>query len=179
MDEKALYKILTTVLWQDFSGFLREEKEKEPDKFDDILKTIICLMIPILNVIILVLLLCMIIETIMNRKKIIQNAYDIEITPSNIKLIRNCANQYGLCRWNGYSDNELLIASVYDNIEKGSETTYILKKDGYLGLFSIETKSIIAECVYDKIENISGSIFKLSRSGKETKINAKGDRVMI
>lgn len=200
MDLNNVFSLLNGGLWQDYNGFLREEKENNNPIGKEILQSSYALVG--LTFIIAILagfigpdtalgifvfltlfgvlgnvykfILCAI-----KRKKISDNAYDIEVTPHKLKLIRNCEHRMGLCYWNTYIDNKLLLLPIYDRIVKGCSDSYILHQNGKYGIYSFNTNNIIAECVYDKIEVFSESIYILYWNGNILKMNFKGDRIMI
>lgn len=195
MDSEKLFSFLNSTLWQDYKGFVREEKEKDKDCVS-VLECImmlvggsvmtgifaavvecpqIMLAIPITSPFVLILYLAKNVPQLRIKK----NAYDIEATVDDIKLIRNKRGKMGLCQWKKYTSCCLLCKSKYDSIKRTENNTFIMEKKGKYGLYSGLMKKIIAECRYDKIEPISDEIFALYYKGSMSKINYKGDRILI
>ena len=137
MDSKELFSILNSILWQDYKGFVRDEKDKDKDYTD------------------------------------------IEATVNDIKIIRNKRGKMGLCQWKKYTSCCILCKSKYDNIKRLHNDTFIMEKKGRYGLYSGFMMELIAECRYDKIEPLSDEVFALYYKGGMSKINYKGDRILL
>lgn len=195
MDAKDLFSILNSTLWQDYKGFVREEKEKDKNcvsALECIMMLVgssimmgifaavvecpqVMLAIPMISPFVLILYLAKNVPQLRIKK----NAYDIEATVDDIKLIRNKRGKMGLCEWEKYTSCCLLCKSKYDSIKRAENKTFIMEKNGKYGLYSGLMKKIIAECRYDKIESISDEIFALYYKGGMSKMNSKGDRILI
>lgn len=195
MDSKELFSILNSILWQDYKGFVRDEKDKDKD-YTPVLSYIMVLVVmavmlgvfatvvdcpqvmlalPMVSPLIIIFYLTK--EIPLWRIK--KNAYDIEATVNDIKIIRNKRGKMGLCQWKKYTSCCILCKSKYDNIKRLHNDTFIMEKKGRYGLYSGFMMEIIAECRYDKIEPLSDEVFALYYKGGMSKINYKGDRILL
>lgn len=194
MELNNFFSLLNEGIWQDYDGFLREEKsqnnpiEKQFGKVFAAFLVIILMGIATIGIeyYLVIIVFCFgiyliygFVSRVMKRKAISDNAYDIEVTPNKLKVIRNFKHKMGLCYWNNYIDNKLLLPPIYDRIVKGCSESYILSQNGKYGIYSFEAKKIIAKCAYDKIEVISETIYRLYRNGNVFKMNTNGDRILI
>lgn len=116
------------------------------------------------------------------RRRVSKYTYDIEVTTSDFKLIRNKEGKYGLCLWNtkDYFKVKLLLKPRYDNITRAeSGNAFILEKECSFGLYSVEIQKTILDCTYTSISNIHDDIFVVNKDGIESKYNGKGDRILL
>ena len=205
MEIDNVFKLLNEGLWQDYSGFLRNERENNNPTGKELEKALTggiaamffgLIVVGFIGAIVfendkiglygaLVLLLLFVgmwifafISYAMNRKEISDNAYDIEVTPHKTKMIRNREHYIGLCYWNNYTDNKLLLPANYEKIEKGCGESFIICHKGKYGIYSYDGNKIIADCVFDRIEVLSETVYQLSKNGDISKMNLNGDRVL-
>lgn len=195
---EELIKKSMDIFWQDYQGFIREEIEKSEGleahyHIETILMAFgtgimggifasvvdcpaVLLSIPI---VIVPKILWDIVMKDIPHWYINRNAYDIEATPNSYKILRNKKGRIGLCFWEKYASCKLLLNSSFDEIKHGLHYSYILKKNGKYGLYNAEMRRYLTDCIYDDIKEISDKVYLLNRSGTITKINYKGDRVLL
>lgn len=196
MEKEKIFELLNSTLWQDYKGFAREEKENSDDCFSTfggimilvIMTSVIggifavvveCPQVMLAIPTVLVFILIPYFKKNWHRWRIEKNAYDIEATVNDIKIIRNKRGKMGLCQWKKYTYCRLLCKSKYDSIKRTYNDTFIMERNGKYGLYSGFMKNIIAECRYDKIESLSDEVFALYYEGGMSKMNYKGDRILL
>lgn len=184
MDKEKLFELLNSTLWQDFKGFLRDEMSdyKKPFILSDIFLTLIFVVFSPLIILLSPQMLFWVLMFPFRRRRIAKFAYDIEITTSEFKMIRNKEGKYGLCLWNMKEEPKvkLLLKPRFDKIiRSGSENAFILKKKDLFGLYSAKIQKMILDCNYTSIYNSHDDIFIAQKDGMESKYNSKGDRILL
>lgn len=204
MDNSDILNLLNSTLWKDYKGFLRDEKrdnnptEKELNKFlsgslavmffglifvgligavvlDNDKAGLVAAIV--LEVVYIAVCFGAFIKIVSDRNEISTVAYDIESTPHKVKIIRNRAGKLGLCYWNNYIDNKLLLRCDYDKIEEEGENIYILYNSQKYGLYNAELRRIIADCKNERIERVSEKTYNLFHNNHVEKMNSNGDRM--
>ena len=185
MNNIELFEKLTSVLWQDYKGFIRYENDKAPKLTKENDWSWLLLFVPIINILYILMmfvayiaLLVIIIKGILSRRTIARYAYDIEVNTYNIKLIRNKEGNIGICNWEDWYNNKLLIKPSYNNIQRIDEYSYIIKKDCKFGLYNAKQEKLILDCQYDSISNIHDNVYEAHQNGQMTKYNIEGDRIL-
>lgn len=188
MDKEKLFELLNSTLWQDFKGFLRVEMSdyKKPFILTDIYITVFCIIFSPFLILLSPKMLFMFLMFPFRRRRIEKVAYDIEVTTSCFKIIRNKKGKYGICRWN-YNDEDspgpdvkLLLKPRFDKIiHSKSKDAFILEKNGLFGLYGTEIQKMILDCKYTSISNSHDDIFIAQKDDMESKYNSKGDRILL
>lgn len=112
-------------------------------------------------------------------KRLRLNAYDIEYTYSDFRLIRNVSGDIGLCKWGESFEfsRKVLLPSQYVKIERWSAERFIVTdKNNKMGLFS--TDKWIFPCSCDNISIESNDIINVTINNKSQRYNSKGDRII-
>ena len=180
MDEK-LFNILNSVLWQDFKGFLRGEK-CDVSILKDIYGILIFIVLSPLLLLISPKFLYYMLMFPIRRRRLAKFAYDIEVTTSDFKLIRNKDGLYGICMWNTKELPvvKMLLKSRFDKITRSeSGNAFILEKNGLFGLYGANVQKIILDCKYTSISNLHDDIFLAKKGEIESKYNSMGDRILL
>lgn len=114
------------------------------------------------------------------RDLISKNVYDIEVEISEYKLLRN-QDQYGLCYWKNWCENELLLESVFDRIARSEAETdvFIVQKGCSYGLFNARINTMVLDVKFSSIKHIRDDIYLASSSTGEQKYNSMGDRILV
>ena len=96
MDKEKLFELLNSTLWQDFKGFLRVEMSdyKKPFILTDIYLTVIFIVFSPFLILLSPKMLFMFLMFPFRRRRIEKFAYDIEVTTSCFKIIRNKKGKY-------------------------------------------------------------------------------------
>lgn len=186
MDKEKIFELLNSTLWQDFKGFLRDEMSdyKKPFILTDIYLTLLFVVFSPLMILLSPQMLFLALMFPFRRRRIAKFAYDIEVTTSAFKMIRNKEGKYGLCLWNmkgDYgSDVKLLLKPRFNKIvhSEGGDA-FILQKNGLWGLYGAKIQKMILDCKYTSISNSHDDIFIAQKDGMESKYNSKGDRILL
>lgn len=181
MDSKELFSILNSTLWQDFNGFLRED-ESNFSMLKDIYITLVCIVFSPFLLLLSHKLLYYFLLFPFQRRRVAKFAYDIEVTTSDFKLIRNKDGKCGLCMWNTKNEPKvkLLLKSRFDKITRSeSGNAFILEKKGLFGLYGANVQKIILDCKYTSISNLHDDIFLAKKGETEYKYNSMGDRILL
>ncbi|MBQ8364674.1 MAG: hypothetical protein IJX41_02150 [Bacteroidaceae bacterium] len=114
-------------------------------------------------------------------RKLRKNAYDIEDTYSDFRLIRNASGDIGLCEWGKSFEfsRKVLLPSQYAKIDRwGLDRFIVTDKNNKMGLFSSETCKWIFPCSCDNIVIESTDIINVTINNKSQRYNSKGDRII-
>lgn len=185
MAYKKIYNLLNECLWQDINGFIRYEKEKAPKLDNEKEWAFLLLLVPGINLIFMIaqivywiILLHTMLKGRNSRRKITRYAYDIEVSTSDYKFIRTKEGLIGLCFWEDWYSNFLLLKPKYTTIDRINDYSYILKQNDLYGLYNANRKAIILPCKYDKITNIRDDIYEVTLNNGKSKYNIEGDRIL-
>lgn len=114
-------------------------------------------------------------------RRLRQNAYDIEDTYSDFRLIRNVSGDIGLCEWGKSFEfsRKVLLPSQYVKIDRwGVDGFIVTDKNNKMGLFSTETCKWIFPCSCDNISIESDDIINIIIDNRSQRYNSKGDRIV-
>lgn len=114
-------------------------------------------------------------------RKLRKNAYDIEDTYSDFRLIRNASGDIGLCEWGKSFEfsRKVLLPSQYVKIDRwGVDGFIVTDKNNKMGLFSTETCKWIFPCSCDNISIESDDIINIIIDNRSQRYNSKGDRIV-
>lgn len=114
-------------------------------------------------------------------RKLRKNAYDIEDTFSDFRIIRNINGDIGLCEWGRAYEfsRKVLLPSQYVKIDRWSEYKFIVTdKNNKMGLFCSEEYKWIFPCICDNISIESNDIINVIINTKSQRYNSKGDRII-
>ena len=125
-----------------------------------------------------IVLLFIILKGKSSRRSITNCTYDIEVNTKNYKVIRNKDGKIGLCYWEDWYHNSLLIKPIYTAIERVDDISYILKTNGRYGLYNGNRKKIILACKYDMITNVHDDVYEVIINREKAKYNIEGDRIL-
>lgn len=185
MDAKNIFNLLNSTLWQDFNGFQRDEIDKDKGTVEMpfiIRELFVWLIFFILSPILILAMpkyLFAVLLSPFRRRRIASMAYDIEVTTSKYKLIRNQKGKYGLCFWENTLENKLLLKSKYDKIMRSEEAVFIIKRNSLFGLYNAKQQKIILDSQYTSITHIHDNIYLAIKNGITKKYNSMGDRILL
>ena len=114
-------------------------------------------------------------------RKLRKNAYDIEHTFSDFRLIRNLGGDVGLCEWGESFEfsRKVLLLSQYAKIDRWQESGFIVTdRNNKMGLYSTENFKWIFPCMCDNISIESNDIINVTINNKSQLYNIKGDRII-
>lgn len=114
-------------------------------------------------------------------RRLRQNAYDIEDTSSDFRLIRNVSGDIGLCEWGKSFEfsRKVILPSQYIKIARyGIGGFIVTDKNNKMGLFSTEACKWIFPCYCDNISIESNGIINVTINKKTLRYNSKGDRII-
>ena len=111
-------------------------------------------------------------------KLIKRNAYDIEHTFKDYKIIRNIKGKLGLIEWYHCGNCKLCLKPKYDSIKYIEGTNFIVKKDNQYGLYELRNNEWILPCLYDSINIDSSKNVVVLKDNKTEKFNLFGDRML-
>lgn len=212
---KSTKKDCDNINWLDFKGFNRDEREdlnvfdwvrhevfkktswnKKKKKYVN--KGIWLYAIPILGQLALLIHLLAYIGTYMFVIPLSHiwriRAYDIQNSwCNNVKIVRNKKGMYGICFWENWIKNRMLLGFHYDliiqtiiqkNDDKYEMEACILKRKDKYGLYNKYMRKIVMKCQYENItpvydEGFNDIIFIAIKGEQTTYHNSKGDRVKI
>lgn len=181
--------------WLDFKALERDDVDKKWGLFDFLFwgsrefeKKWWFMLIPILNgmyaiVFLFVLItipvrLCIHIE---QTKKLRKNAYDIEDTCNQYRLIRNMKGDIGLCEWGltyTYS-RRVLIETQFKQIDRWGNDGYIVtNKRSKMGLFDASKNKWVFPCEYEKLIVESDDVIVVCTNNYRQRYNINGDRIL-
>ena len=183
------------IQWIDFKALERDDVDEKFGLFDfifwgsrEMLKDWWWVFIPILNFVylfvFLIVFLTIPLRCYINASQLRtlrKNAYDIEDTYSDFRLIRNSSGDIGLCEWGeSFSfSRKVLLPSQYAKIDRWREYEFIVTdKNNKMGLYSTEIFKWIFPCDCDNINIESNDIIKVTVNNKSQRYNNKGDRII-
>ena len=198
MINESLYNLATGIIWQDVKSLIRTSESDDSTSYAyvfvgaftgggtglvfgflydfGILLAIIGLVLGIIITLIPPL------RRDIALRKLRANAYDVEVTTCDIKIIRNHAGKYGLICWpsdkNSESLRHVVINSVYSNITRLNSNVYLCKTKGKIGLYNFNMSKMVIPCIYDTITPVSDKIVLASSNVRSQKFNHEGERIL-
>lgn len=183
------------IQWLDFNALERDDVDEKFGKFEFLFfgsrwvyKRAWWALIPPLNGLLMISILSawisMPFRWYLSSKQLKQlrlNAYDIEDTLSNFRLIRNFNGDIGLCEWGESFEfsRKVLLVSQYAKIERWQDCGYIVTgKDNKMGLYSTEYFKWILPCTCDNISVESNDVINITINNRSQRYNIKGDRIL-
>lgn len=179
------------IQWIDFKALERDDVDEKFGLFDFIFlgSRFICkywwlYWLPILNIAIILVWITIPLRLYINSsqlRKLRKNAYDIEDTYSDFRLIRNVSGDIGLCEWGKSFEfsRKVLLPSQYVKIDRwGVDGFIVTDKNNKMGLFSTETCKWIFPCSCDNISIESDDIINIIIDNRSQRYNSKGDRIV-
>lgn len=194
MVNKSNYK-RRKMAWMDFNALQRDDKDEKFGLFDfifygsrEMVKYWWWVFIPLLNVVyVVVLLLAWITIPIrlailyVQLEQLKQNAYDIEDTVSEFRLIRNMNGDLGLCQW-GESymlfSRRVLLESKYVAIKRWGDGFIVTNKDGKKGVYDTEKCKWVFPCTCASVKIESADVIIVTQNNRTQRYNLKGDRIL-
>ena len=187
MDNKELFDMLTSTMWQDYKGYKRSLNIKSSAIY--FIKGLIVFIIGVgLTIgcltskndvgILLIFTIPMVIYGLANlipwfiRNNRLSHvdsvAYDIELTTNNVKMVRTKKSKYGVINecddpFGSGTYPCIILYPKYDSMERVDDSTFILaqknRKSGklYYGIYNSELKQISVPIEYDSIKRPSDS----------------------
>lgn len=183
MEKEILFRMLTSPIWQDWNSHIRIEKQCDFDEiFYPLRKAVNESWTGVILALFFILfgMLWYLIGPIMafvNRARISRNAYDIEVTTSDYKLIRNNLGRIGVCYWHNWYNCKLLLPTKFDNIEHLTPESFVITIDSKHGVYSAD-KNIYIKPVFETYK-IEGKFVIFTTANSEVKYNCHGERVLI
>lgn len=110
------------------------------------------------------------------RGKEIGESSEIEVTNSDIKLIRTSNGKMGIAFWKANNDCKVLLKPIYSDIEKGFNGSYIVRNAGKSMLYNSDLKMFVAED-YDYIVKYKEGVYLSVKGDNISLLSPKGDRV--
>ncbi len=190
MNRSNLFSAATGVIWQDFKGFKRSEKDckfneifhwtdSAIDKLDNPIIALLCIaLIPLIFAFMILWWFLGPLSAAINRNSISNNAYDIELTPHQYKLTRNKKEKIGVCYWLNWYNCKMLLTLNFDSIVRFDEETFVINKNGKFGLYNAKKDKIVVSCKNSSFF-IDGAFVTFDSNGKKQKFNKYGERIMI
>lgn len=114
-------------------------------------------------------------------KELRNNAYDIEDTACNFRLIRNRRGYIGLCEWGDSYEfsRKVILESKYLEIERLHVDRYVVTDRNHKkGMYSPLSHKWIIPCECKDIEIESNRIIRVTINGRNYRYNINGDRVL-
>ena len=114
-------------------------------------------------------------------RKLRKNAYDIEDTSFDFRLIRNVRGDLGLCEWGKTYEfsRKILLTPQYVKVDRWNEYCFIVTDKNYkMGLYRAGNNEWILPCTCDKITIVSDDIVNATMQGRSQRYNIKGDRIL-
>ena len=208
MDNKELFDMLTSTMWQDYKGYKRSLNIKSSAIY--FIKGLIGFIFVVIFTIKSLIsnkvgfLVISLIPMAYGLKYLIpwfiknnrlshvdSVAYDIELTTNKVKMVRTRKSKYGVI---SECDDPLgsgaypclILYPKYDSMERVDDSTFIIaqknRKSGklYYGLYNSELKQISVPIEFDSIRRPSDSanLFIAKRNDVVKMFNSQGDRII-